>query len=181
MEALQRRNQRSVPQSAQKCAPEKHAALLNSVREENLEDQRFALHDQELECRRSAPCSAAASKNRIRSSALQPVVSASCGSRTSGAHKNVLRQDLAHFDNLLGNRSTSGSCSTICGAGSSRVGKGANKFLRSGHGKQPVWPRPAGLFFKAEELRLVCGGSLDRGGVVRLAPPHPGPGNRLSS
>ena len=29
---------------------------------------------------------------------------------------------------------------------------------RSRHGRQPVWPRSAGLFFKAEELRLGCGG-----------------------
>ena len=70
----QRRNQRSAPQSAQKCVPQKKAALLNSVREENLEDQRFALHDEELECRRSAPESAAIRKNRIRSSARPPAV-----------------------------------------------------------------------------------------------------------
>ena len=50
-----RENQQSAPQSAQKCVPEQQATLLNSVWEENLEDRRFALHDGELECRRSAP------------------------------------------------------------------------------------------------------------------------------
>ena len=52
--------------------------------------------------------------------------------------------------------------------------------MRPGQGRHPVRPRPAGLFFKAEELRLVCG-IPDRGRVVHLAPPHPGAGNRLSS
>ena len=92
LEGLHREYQRSAPQSAQKCVPEKHAALLNSVLEENLEDQRFALHYQELECRRSAPY-VAATRNRIRSSALPPA----CRSQ-----EDVLRQDLGHFDNLLG-------------------------------------------------------------------------------
>ena len=48
-------NQRSAPQSAQNCVPEEQAALLSSVQEENLEDRKFALHDLELECQRSAP------------------------------------------------------------------------------------------------------------------------------
>ena len=42
---LKRECQRSAPKEA----------LLNSVLGENLEDQKFALHDQELECRRAAP------------------------------------------------------------------------------------------------------------------------------
>ena len=50
--------------------------------------------------------------------------------------------------------------------------------LRPGQGRHPVRPRPAGLFFKAEELRLGCGGS--RIVAVKFIS-HPGPGNRLSS
>ena len=41
LEGLHREYQRSAPQSAQKCVPEKKAALLSR---ENLEDQHFALH-----------------------------------------------------------------------------------------------------------------------------------------
>ena len=63
LEDFHRECQRSARQSA----------LLNSVREKNLEDQKFPLHDQELECQRSAPF-VAATKNRIRSSALPPAV-----------------------------------------------------------------------------------------------------------
>ena len=47
-------NPRSAPQSAQNCVPGTHAPQLNAVWEENLEDQKFTLHHQELECRRSA-------------------------------------------------------------------------------------------------------------------------------
>ena len=68
---------------------------MNSVQGENLEDQRFALHDQEQEYRRSAPYRAAA-RNGIRSSAL-PLRLANC--RSQG---DVLGQDLRHFDDLLG-------------------------------------------------------------------------------
>ena len=50
----QQGNRRSAPESAQEHVPGNHAALLNSVQEENLEDQKFTLHDQDLECRRSA-------------------------------------------------------------------------------------------------------------------------------
>ena len=48
--------------------------------------------------------------------------------------------------------------------------------LRSRHGRQPVWPRSAGLFFKAEKLRLgSVGGGPARRRVVQLAPPTPQP------
>ena len=80
----------------------------------------------------------------------------------------------------------SGKCSIICAAGSSSRQRGEvddllhgaplYPCLRSGHGKQPVRPHSAGLFFGAEELWLGCGGVPDRGRVVQLAPPHPGPG-----
>ena len=55
LEGLHREYQRSAPQSVQKCVSWRKASLLNSVWEENLEDQGVALHDEELECRRAAP------------------------------------------------------------------------------------------------------------------------------
>ena len=70
LEGLHRECRRTAPQSAHKCVS---AALLNPVGEENLEDQKLALHDQELECRRGAPQSAV-TRNRIRSAALPPAV-----------------------------------------------------------------------------------------------------------
>ena len=73
LEGLHREYRRSAPQSAQKCVSEMNASLLNSVQEENLEDQKLALHDQELECQRGAPQSAV-TRNRTRSSALLPAV-----------------------------------------------------------------------------------------------------------
>ena len=54
-------------------------------------------------------------------------------------------------------------------------------FWQSGHGRQPVRPRPAGLFIvEAEELQLGCGVVPDRGRVVHLAPPLPGNGILLT-
>ena len=95
----------------------------------------------------------------------------------NGAHRNVLRQDLGHFDSLLRNRQKRveelehvwqlfhhlrrrivesrqrGEVDDLLN------GAPLYPFLRSGHGKKQVRPRPAGLFFKAEELRLGAWGS----------------------
>ena len=66
----------------------KTAALLNSVREENLEDENSVNHDQELECRRGAPQSAEA-RSRIRSSALPPAVPPSAAQERRGSARKA--------------------------------------------------------------------------------------------
>ena len=102
LEGLHREYLRSDPQSAQECVSQKNASLLNSVQGENLKDRKYALHDQELECQRSAPF-VAATRNRIRSSALPPAVLPAAG-HANRAHGDVLGRDLGHFDDLLGIR-----------------------------------------------------------------------------
>ena len=74
---------------------------MNSGLGDNLEDQRFALRDRGLECRRSAPQPDAV-RNMIRSVALPPAVPPAAY-RALGAHWDILRQDLGPF------------CSTVCG------------------------------------------------------------------
>ena len=99
LEGLHQDYQRSAPQSAQKGVP---AALLKPVREENLEDRRFALHDHEPEGKRSAPESAATGKNRRYRRHLYQLFcrlrrTEDCASSVGWTH------DLGHLDNLLGN------------------------------------------------------------------------------
>ena len=189
-----RENQRSAPQFAQNCVPEKQAALLNSVCEENLEDRRFALHDQELEYRRSAPQSAAIGKNKIRSLALPPTVLPSAPRSAQGAC-NDLETSITSSgsgESARKNWSTSGSCSTICGAGSSRVGKGAMSTIccmvrrctrscgpdtaNSRSGRDP----PGSSSWRLKSSGWGVGGVPDRGHVVHLASPHPRPGSPLA-
>ena len=68
----QKKCQRSAPQSAQKCVPQK-ASLLNSILGKNLEHA--ACHDyEELECRRSAPRSEERCAWETGLSALPPTV-----------------------------------------------------------------------------------------------------------
>ena len=123
--------QRSAPQSAQKCVPEKHAALLG----ENQEDCQN-LHDLRLECQRSArlpspvqredlvdlhqqhqpeelECRRSARRGRTRCTEY-------CASSAGWTN------NLGHIDNLLGNAEieicgstmkstgTTGTGSTIC-------------------------------------------------------------------
>ena len=87
------------------------------------------------------------------------------------------------------NWSTSGSCSTICGAGSSRNGTrgtastmhGAPQIplVRRGQGSDPVRPRPVGLRLKSSGWG-VGGEVQDRRREVHLAPPHSCPGSPLA-
>ena len=174
----QEKCQRSAPQSAQKCVPQK-ASLLNSVLGENLE--RAACHDQEeLECQRSAPRCAWATTRSV----LLPTVPLTAAREGHGEQE------------ILG---TSMTCSAI---GRSRIRKASvtestrsienlhegadigemlhtvplNTVLSARNLRQRCWPAPVGLFFEAEELRLGCGDLPDLRRVVLLVPPHPGPG-----
>ena len=95
----QRRNQRSAPQSAQKCVPQKKAALLNSVREEN--DSPCTMRNWNVDVLLQSPLQLGRTRydRRHVHQLFRQLRLANC--RSQG---DVLRQDLGHFDNLLGIR-----------------------------------------------------------------------------
>ena len=116
------------------------------------------------------------------------------------SRRDVLENDLGHFNNLLGNRHKSidepehihqlfhhQRHRSIArryprnGVDDLVHGVPLNPLFRPGQGRHPVRPRPAGLFVvEAEELRLGCGGVPDRRRIVQLVPPHPCPGSSLT-
>ena len=122
-------NQRSAPQSAQKCVPGNHAALLNSVWEENLEDQKFPPP------RPGTGISTFCSKVRCNREEQDMIVGTSTSSSTICVSRTAVRMGTSS-SKILGTsitcsgtgrskskkRMTSGRCSTICGTGSSRRG-----------------------------------------------------------
>ena len=119
--------------------------------------------------------------------------------RNRGTRRDDVEDDLGHFDNLLeGNLDTvihqlSGvhhillEVPNLCRAlnhlrrriiknlqerRNDDLGNGASQNpLLLPDLRQPVRPRPAGLFFKAEELRLGCGGLPSRRRVARAHTP----------
>ena len=107
--------QRSAPQSAQKCVSWRKARLFNTV-QKNLVDQNLVLHHQELGCRRAAPQSAA-TRDRVWSSALPPAVPPAaahgglCVRAARGGH------DLGHLDCGCGGGGCRGGCGGCGGCG----------------------------------------------------------------
>ena len=109
----------------------------------------------------------------------------------------MVARDLGHFDSLLGHRAIQNPQGVHHAVHQLRHRKienqheradGAEIFndvphqthLPASNLKQRCWPAPAGLFLKAEELRLGCGRLPDLRCVVLLVPPHPAPGRLLS-
>ena len=111
LEGLHQDCQRSAPQSAQKYVLEKKATLLHSVQEENLEGQNSALLQPRI----------GYDRRHFHQLFHQLRVT------QNRTHRDVLRKDLGHFDgsgsvvSVPKNWSTSGSCSTVCGTGASRI------------------------------------------------------------
>ena len=99
------RPKKGAKKNLENAPAERPEALWKPVLGRNLEDLHGDANEhRELKYQHSTRQTAAGERNETRQSALPPTVPPVCGSQSKVPLRDVVLEDLGHFDNLLGNR-----------------------------------------------------------------------------